>query len=66
MMIKKQAGLVWSHFELISEIGAKNIIDSEVINLLIRPTIQTIKEQEALIKQSPLSKDRGWQKLLNT
>ena len=42
--------------ELIEEIAdAKGLSNSEVINLLIRPTIQTVREQEDLIKQSPLT-----------
>ena len=48
--------LGYEDMELIEEIAdAKNISNSEVINLLIKPTIQTIREQEALIKQSPLT-----------
>ncbi|MDR0666838.1 MAG: hypothetical protein LBF71_05450 [Campylobacteraceae bacterium] len=46
--------LGYEDMELIEEIAdAKNISNSEVINLLIRPTIRLIKEQEALIKENP-------------
>jgi metal-responsive CopG/Arc/MetJ family transcriptional regulator len=42
--------------EFVNEIAdAKNISNSEVINLLIKPTIQMIRAQETLIKENPLS-----------
>jgi hypothetical protein len=40
--------------EFVSEIAdAKSLSNSEVINLLIKPTIRRISEQEKLIKSNP-------------
>lgn len=41
----------WEIVDMIAD--EKNLPHSEVINLLIKPTIRTIRKQEELIAQSP-------------
>jgi hypothetical protein len=43
-------------YKLVEAIAdAKGLSNSEVINLLIKPTMKLVEEQEELIKESPLS-----------
>ncbi|MDR1461467.1 MAG: hypothetical protein LBI78_07470 [Campylobacteraceae bacterium] len=46
--------LICTDLEFVTEIAdAKNISNSEVINLLIQPTIQSILKQKELIAKNP-------------